>query len=30
VLFKLALDRTKETSPVQGASFPSMIPPPMP
>ena len=30
VLFKLALDRTGETSRVQAPSFPSMRPPPMP
>jgi hypothetical protein len=29
VLFKLALDRTGETSPIQAPSFPSMRPPPM-
>jgi Kef-type K+ transport system membrane component KefB len=29
VLFKFALDRTGETSPVQAPSFPSMMPPPM-
>jgi Kef-type K+ transport system membrane component KefB len=28
ILFKLALDRTGETSPIQAPSFPSMIPPP--
>jgi hypothetical protein len=30
VLFKLALDRTGETSRVRPPSFPSMRPPPMP
>ena len=30
VLFKLALDRTRETSRIQAPSFPSMRPPPMP
>jgi Kef-type K+ transport system membrane component KefB len=30
VIFKLALDRTGETSPVKAASFPSIRPPPMP
>jgi len=30
ILFKLALDRSKETSPIRQPSFPSMPPPPMP
>jgi hypothetical protein len=30
IIFKFALDRTRETSQVQAPSFPSMRPPPMP
>jgi Kef-type K+ transport system membrane component KefB len=30
ILFKLALDRTKETSHIRASSFPSIAPPPMP